>query len=532
MEKYFAQRGTIRHDLAERAHFEWLSGRMGGEDLLRKKYPELYTILMYTRERQLLQAKADRGRGPTEEASLNGLQDSMKIRFLAYHPDKGVDTVSSIHTVEESPSLFMVGNLRDLSHEQALGGFAKCSSNSHKLQDSVTFDADRLRADDFYHFSAETTFVKVCRGENGKPYFDSMTEQNVGIKSAYGEGPVKEITVNDPMPCRHPGADKTIIYYKRSGDGYDYYYDNVDIQSNGIQIYMPFSGSIEFNSYYRPLFVDKNYGFQLHIENIQNGVASFCPGCWKDIKWEIADSKLSWKFPDNWHTTLKRNQVGIMENLDFYCKMYVIAENKNQPGKEHRLPVVITSSDLPFSDPAIKTIKKLEILWGCFAKDTGIKMADGSVKRIQDIRPEERVMSDDGSGEVLELISGEEERMIRIVSGCGHTVTVTEDHPVLTENGWKKARDLTAGDILIMEYGKDSIEQLYVCGYHDRVFSIRTESGGAVIADGFLMGDFVCQNQLRDSEKKTTPSLEAFQEEMSDLASELHARKEADAYGK
>ena len=25
MEKYFAQRGTIRHDLAERAQFDWLS---------------------------------------------------------------------------------------------------------------------------------------------------------------------------------------------------------------------------------------------------------------------------------------------------------------------------------------------------------------------------------------------------------------------------------------------------------------------------------------------------------------------------
>lgn len=52
MEKYFAQRGTIRHDLAELAQLDWLSEKMGGETLLKKKYPELYKILLHTRERQ------------------------------------------------------------------------------------------------------------------------------------------------------------------------------------------------------------------------------------------------------------------------------------------------------------------------------------------------------------------------------------------------------------------------------------------------------------------------------------------------
>ncbi|MDE6406805.1 MAG: hypothetical protein K2M20_14270 [Lachnospiraceae bacterium] len=84
-----------------------------------------------------------------------------------------------------------------------------------------------------------------------------------------------------------------------------------------------------------------------------------------------------------------------------------------------------------------------------------------------------------------------------------------------------------------MEYGKDSIGQLYICENHDRVFSIRTDSdSSAVIAGGFYMGDFGCQNKHRVPEAKRTLPLEAFQEELSELASELNAGKEADRYGK
>lgn len=532
MEKYFAQRGTLRHNLAERAQFDWLSERMGGEALLKKKYPELYKILLHTRERQLLQAESVESGGMREETPSDGLGDSMKIRYLSYHSNRGAATVSSIHTVEESPSLFMVGNLKDSSHGQTLRSFAECSSNSHRLRGGVTLDAHALPAADSYRFSAETTFVKVCRDENGRPYVESMSEQTAAVKSAVGEDPVKQITVADPTPRRHPGAEKTVIYYNRQGDGCDYSYNCVDAESSRVEIYIPFTGSIEFNSNYRPLFVDKNYGFQLHIENIKNGVASFNPAFWNKIKWKISGSTLFWQFPDCWHTALHPGQVGIMESLNFYCKMYIMAENKNQIGKPQRLSAVITCNDSPFDDSACKVIERLEILWGCFAKDTDIRMADGSAKRIQDIRPGDRVMTDNGSKEVLDLISGNEGKMVRIGSGRGHTITVTEDHPVMTENGWKRARDLTVGDTLMMEYGKDNIAQLYICDYHDRVFSIQTETDGAIIAEGFFMGDFGCQNKCSTAKENRTSVLEAFQEEMSDLASELNAGKEADGYGK
>lgn len=533
MEKHFAQRGTIRHDLAERAQFDWLSEKMGGETLLKKKYPELYKILLHTRERHTLRAESAGSSGIPEEMPPDGLRDSMKIRYLSYHSDQGAATVSSIHTVEESPSLFMVGNLKDSSHGQMLGRFAECKSNSHELFGGVTFDAKRLCADDSYRFSAETTFVKVCKDENGKPYFDSMSEQTSALKSAVGEDPVKQITVADPRPRRHPGAEKTVVYYNnRQGNGCDYYYDNVDIDSDRVQIYMPFTGSIEFNNSYRPLFVDKNYGFNLHIENMHGGAAYFNSAYWKEIKWEINGSTLSWKFPDYWHTALRRSQIEFMENLNFYCKMYIMAENIKRPAEGRRMSAVITNGDSVFDDPAVKVIEKLEIQWGCFAKDTEIRMADGSMKQIQDIRPEDRIMTSNGVGKVLELISGEEEKMVRIGSGRGHRIMVTKDHPVMTEDGWKQAQELTAGDILIMEYGKDNIEELYICEYHDRVFSLRTEGDGTVIAEGFFMGDFGCQNNCRISRENKTPVLEAFQEEMSDLASELKAGKEADGYGK
>lgn len=43
----------------------------------------------------------------------------------------------------------------------------------------------------------------------------------------------------------------------------------------------------------------------------------------------------------------------------------------------------------------------------------------------------------------------------------GNEIRLTENHPLLTTEGMKMAKDLTWGSILEMEYGRDTIEELH-----------------------------------------------------------------------
>ena len=96
----------------------------------------------------------------------------------------------------------------------------------------------------------------------------------------------------------------------------------------------------------------------------------------------------------------------------------------------------------------------------------------------------------------------------------------------------KRAGQLNAGDILIMEYGNDTIAQLYVSEYHDKVFSIRTKTDSTVIAECFLMGDFGCQNHMKEQPEDRETAKEEFQEELADLMAELRVRGEELTDGK
>lgn len=136
----------IKHNLAKEEHFNFLTRTLGGEQLLRRKYPDSYKILLYTKEKSAKTAN-QLGAGQINAVSPfdYGLNDSMKIHTLNYDPHTTVSTASSIDSVEENPSLIMIGELKDITYNELIDGFAICDHDTHALDGNIEGDSKKLR---------------------------------------------------------------------------------------------------------------------------------------------------------------------------------------------------------------------------------------------------------------------------------------------------------------------------------------------------------------------------------------------------
>lgn len=517
----------IEHNFAIDSHFDFALNRLGGEKLIRQKYPELYKIMLYTRENALKAAAMPKAATVSGDDYTYGLIDSMKLRTVNFHPQATLYSASSIELIKPAPAVAIVCEVTDVTSGKTVDGFSVFDNDTGMLTHSIERQASELIRKDSYDFRVDSTLTKIDYDDEGKPIFTSVTESSEKYSVINEQSMVKEITVIDPMPVKHPNAEKTIIFYNnRTGSGCDYYYNNVRADDKTVDTYIPFHGTVEFDSYFRPLYVDYQHsGFVLQIETKNNGVAQFNTAHMNEVKWTFDasnPSKMEWQFPINWYDSLQRNNYGSATDVDFYCRLPVVLDRFPTP-----VNIVISSRDPYHPDATFKKINQLEIQWGCFAKDTRIKMADGSLKQIQNINKGDRVKTENGDAAVTEIISGTERNMIAIGTSKGNRIMVTKDHPMLTESGWKTAEELNAADILMMEYGKDTIEELYPKEYNDKIFSIRIDTQEAIIAEGFYTGDFNRQNMPKDKTEavKASPK-EGFQQEYADLITSMGKRME------
>lgn len=517
--------GRMRHSLAKEEEFRFITERLGGEGKLKKSYPELYRILLYSSEQE---RRAANGlttaplREPSPQAGDDyGLTDSVGIRTLNYDIQTTAYTSSGMSMVEENKNLVIIGELYDKTNHQSLDGFAVGASDTQELNGEALCKSSSLIRSRDYEFQAVSTFSKIVVDGEGKERFVSETHETDAVKVLGASSLVEKLVVDDPVPKKHPGAKKTVIYYNnRTGAGCDYYYKNVNTEEKKVEVNVDFSGSVTFMKGFSPLYVDKNKDFMLQL--VDKGAANFDMNFWNEIEWTVSDRTLSWKFPPNWHDWLNSSQFHLTNGAQFYCKMYVMTE------KGISIPVVISSMDIEHKDPSYCAINPITIEWGCYAKGTRILMADHTEKCIEEIRPGDQVKTRGGSALVEEVIRGREETLAMIGTGRGKCLRVTQDHPMLTQDGWKRADELTAADILEMYDGKDSIAELHLTEYHDEVFSIRTNSEEALVAEGFYTGDFGCQNRIGKREDEKPRKKEGYQEEIEALAAELDRRMKHD----
>lgn len=518
-----------RHNLADDVDFQYTMNLFGGEELLKKNFPGVYEMLCATKAHH--EEMQEKNLEPLNAAAANGFDNSSKVRYVSLDPTKDLATASSIHRTNENLQLMIVSQVRDVTNNKALDGFAIQESNTTFLEGVVKQPNKTLVQSTKREYKVSSSFVWVSGHDaSGKPIFDVLTVDVDALKMLENTFIVNNITINDPHTIRNPQSPNTKIIYDRQhivGEKYDYAYPLIKT-GNQVRMKIPFNGSVTFNPLYKPTGVRKDT-FRLMLEHKNFGTIQFNKNAWNKIKWTIKDNVISWAFPEDWETTVNiaffpASGIG----FQFYCEMEI---DVNFGGVPFPIPiyVVISSEDLAHDDPSYKKIKPIDIYWGCLGKDTQVRMADQSYKTISDIRIGEMILDANGkSVQVVDIMTGIEERMILVESEDGKSILLTDSHPILTERGMVLAKNLNASDILIMENGsKSALRYVYIHEYNDQVYSLVFEKSTNLIGNGFIVGDFETQNEVMaqaaiiESAKKP---LLGFQKEIRDLVAILDAK--------
>lgn len=146
------------------------------------------------------------------------------------------------------------------------------------------------------------------------------------------------------------------------------------------------------------------------------------------------------------------------------------------------------------------TARRLFFRNACLAEGSRILLADGRHVPVERVKVGDRVLTGAGGASlpVLEVVRGEElNPLVRLRDGAGHSVTLTELHPVLGAGGEAVAAgQLRVGDRVRMARGVGvltAVTRVPVQGQH--VFNLRLGSapgsaaGQRLVAEGFVVGD-------------------------------------------
>lgn len=153
------------------------------------------------------------------------------------------------------------------------------------------------------------------------------------------------------------------------------------------------------------------------------------------------------------------------------------------------------ASFIPFPDHT----QAPRVVYECIAYDTEVMMADNTVKQIKDIKIGEKVYTIDPktykvstTKVVYQYVKETEKKMLYISTVFGRKIICTEDHLILTKDGWKEAAKLTM-NCKIVTYGsvnKITFEPIYTVRKYQKILiaDITTESEN----HSFILANGIC----------------------------------------
>lgn len=203
--------------------------------------------------------------------------------------------------------------------------------------------------------------------------------------------------------------------------------------------------------------------------------------------------------PDGWQKT----------EFDYHLELKLYSTTQEGGEKKwHKHRVVVCSDGVSEVE-----MTSLQIMYGCVAPETMIKMEDGKEKEIRSIRIGDIVIGKDNVRmEVVNVWKGPEmEAMVEITTEDGkNKVLATKTHPiwVKTDGGtlaWKRAKDCCMGDMLLIERKGycpiGAITQKSAC---ETVYNLDLKplddaegSEGSMYCNGILTGDNRMQNGIK-----------------------------------
>ena len=144
---------------------------------------------------------------------------------------------------------------------------------------------------------------------------------------------------------------------------------------------------------------------------------------------------------------------------------------------------------------------------GCFDPSTRILMSDGEYKEIKDIQLSESVLNPltNNPMKIKHLIKGPEGIPMYEFKVGDKSIKVTETHPMYTQRGLLKAKDVTQDDLLILDDQKSypiTLISILPVKEGQEVYNIEIDtdsldaSDRMLSADGIVTGDYAIQKNI------------------------------------
>ncbi|MEG0367592.1 MAG: Hint domain-containing protein, partial [Coprobacillus sp.] len=213
------------------------------------------------------------------------------------------------------------------------------------------------------------------------------------------------------------------------------------------------------------------------------------------------------------------------QDYDYNCKMIFKVKNKKTNATEKQC-IEVTTLDVPHKPVNTEFIPMLRLCWGCIGEESMVLMADGSLRRIEDIRIGDYIYTPESIKQVRNVYKGYEEMILHLETKAGKTLNLCLNHPLLTTEGYIPARDLTSKSQLITYDGNiDYVNFAYEIEYKKCVYSLEVDAGG-FYAENLVVGTFETENSSLNQNQLETTNLTQEQKD------ELEMLKEAFENGK
>ena len=328
---------------------------------------------------------------------------------------------------------------------------------------------------------------------------------------------VKQVHVYDPVKKTAGGVPPINIVFNREilkGD-VDYNYQSTFNPNTGKQyLYSPLSAWVEFQEDSDEVFesidittfelkMDCQRGFSKYTKTGRETSISAHFTAQPDEQ-ATHPNGFSFRLDPNWMDDVPSGRWPIRDRVDFYFSV----NYKLKSGKYGTIQIGSALDKTSTGDAGSADAGWLNLLWGCLAPGTRIRMSDKSEKAIEQICVGEYVQMDahGNRAKVTDVVTGNEPRsMVRIQMLGGRELTCTCDHPIVTDRGIMRADEVhgncrlctpDGGHVGIIGIWDVPGGDIYNLVLQPETVQGTDDEGCTMFAEGVLVGDNNMQGAL------------------------------------
>jgi hypothetical protein len=552
--------GHITLDFNIPEHAEFFLERFGGEEHIKTEYPLVYKAYQRSKQKSLEEKSHIKQDGDVGEDLLPEYANLTPVGYTSApvqdqsqsrtsEAELMLSSTGLLHTKVNPAYVMMTGVMYSEAENKStdpeiLDSFGYYDDEpatndatgelAYAMQNMVQWDDQELSSEMEVYYVTDDGIIKT----------DHLTTDSVFCMGK--QAIVKSIELSDPVNKNTSGKknDPLIVLYGRdavNGECEDYNYPGLQPDGNKlIDFHFPLAGTITFGDKCFPQGLStgsQSTGVYCALSDNGTIKMNYSVNEMKTFFTLDADNPhvLHFQFPDNWKSRLATANFGSSTILYLSASFFV--NFKLDPKSDASTNIGLTcryanetSYDNYFisQGPAVH-VPGVSVRWGCFAKDTMIRMQDGTEKPICDIQPGEFVCTDSGEAiQVTDVVNGTEDKLITIVTEEGKEIRVSAAHPMVTaEKVVKQAADIRTSDQILNAEGKlEQVKFVYDCEYGDKVYNLETGGKAVVlIGNGLQTGGFELQNQTepmsrKKEQKPLDQEVKALVEEMNRMMKE------------